>query len=155
VLPKYRVTLTDEERTDLLALTKKERLAARKLTRAHIVLAAHDGIRDETIAQTLHVSLATVHRIRERFVEGGVAWALDERPRPGAKRKLNGKQEALLMALACTPPPKGRVRWTMQLLADAAVRIEVVDDVSDETVRRVLKKTCSSPGCGRNGVCPA
>jgi transposase len=140
MLPKYRVTLTDDERAELLALTKKERLAARKLARIHILLAAHDGVDDETIVRTLHVSRATVHRTRERFVVGGVDWALEERPRPGAKRKLDGKQEALLIAIACTPPPEGRVRWTMQLLADEAVRVELVDTLSDETVRRTLKK---------------
>jgi len=142
VLPKYRVVLTDEERSALLGLTKKERLAARKLTRAHILLAAHDERSDEIIAQTLHVGLATVHRIRERFVEGGLERVLDERPRPGAAPKLDSKQEALLIALACNPPPTGRVRWTMQLLADAAIRLQVTNTLSDETVRRVLKKTC-------------
>lgn len=153
-MPKYRVSLTDDEQGALLALTKKDRAAARKVTRAHILLAAHDGVLDKTIAATLHVGSATVHRVRERFVVGGVDWALEERPRPGAKRKLDGKQEAFVIALACTPAPTGRVRWTMQLLADEVVRLEVVDALSDETVRRTLKKTNSSLGCGKNGVCP-
>jgi transposase len=138
---RYIVTLTDEERTQLLALTKKGRVAARRLTRAHILLQADSGVTQEAIAAALHLGRATVARICKRFVEGGLETALQDRPRPGAQRKLDGKQEAFLIALACSPPPKGRQCWTMQLLANKLVELGVVGTLSDETVRRTLKKT--------------
>ena len=138
---KYLVTLTDEERESLLALTKKGSLAARKLTRAHILLQADAGTTDEAIARALHTGTATVERIRKRFVEGGVEAALIERPRPGGKAKLDGKAEATLVAWTCSTPPDDRARWTMQLLADKLVELKLVESISDETVRRTLKKT--------------
>lgn len=138
---KYLVTLTDEERESLLALTKKGSLAARKLTRAHILLQADAGTTDEAIARALHTGTATVERIRKRFVEGGVEAALSERPRPGGKAKLDGKAEATLVAWTCSTPPDDRARWTMQLLADKLVELKLVESISDETVRRTLKKT--------------
>ena len=134
-------TLTDKERTQLLALTKKGRVAARRLTRAHILLQADSGVTQEAIAAALHLGRATVARICKRFVEGGLETALQDRPRPGAQRKLDGKQEAFLIALACSPPPQGRQCWTMQLLANKLVELGVVGTLSDETVRRTLKKT--------------
>lgn len=138
---RYLVTLTEEERAQLLALTKKGKVAARTLTRAHILLHADTGAHDATIAASLHVGIATVGRIRKRFVEAGLQAALTERRRPGCQRKLEGKQEAVLMALACSTPPEGRQCWTMQLLADKLVELRLVDAISDETVRRTLKKT--------------
>jgi len=108
------VTLTEDERTALMALTKKGRVAARKLTRAHILLQADAGGLDVAIATALHVSIATVERVRKRFVEEGLDAALGERPRPGGQRKLDSKQEAFLLALACSTPPEGRTSWTMQ-----------------------------------------
>ena len=138
---KYLVTLTDEERESLLALTKKGSLAARKLTRAHILLQADAGTTDEAIARALHTGTATVERIRKRFVEGGVEAALSERPRPGGKAKLDSKAEATLVAWTCSTPPDDRARWTMQLLADKLVELKLVESISDETVRRTLKKT--------------
>ena len=138
---KYLVSLTDEERETLLALTKKGSLAARKLTRAHLLLQADAGATDDTIAHALHIGTATVERIRKRFVEGGVDGALTERPRPGGKRKLDGKAEATLFAWACSTPPDDRKHWTMQLLADKVVELKLVRSISDETVRRTLKKT--------------
>jgi transposase len=110
------------------------------------LLAANDGATDATIVETSHISHSTVGRIRKRFVEGGLEEALNERARPGARPKMDGKQEAFLMALACSKAPEGRERWTMQLLADKMVQLEVVDEISDETVRRALKKGRSSPG---------
>lgn len=147
-MPKkiYIVNLTDDERQQLLGLVSKGTLAARKLTRAHILLQAHDGATDAAIAQALHVGPATVGRIRQRFVEGNLARALNEDPRPGAKRKLDAKQEAFLIATACSTPPTGRPKWTAQLLADRMVELQQVDTLSDETVRRTLKKTHSSRG---------
>jgi transposase len=138
---KYVVSLTEEEREPLLALTKKGSVAARKLTRAHILLQADTGATDDTIAQALHIGTATVERIRKRFIEGGVEAALIERPRPGGKRKLDGKAEATLVAWACSTPPDDRKQWSMQLLADKLVELKLVASISDETVRRTLKKT--------------
>ncbi len=138
---EYVVTLTEEERTQLLALTKKGRVAARRLTRAHILLQADAGATQDTIAAALHIGRATVVRICKRSVEEGLEAALQDRPRPGAQRRLEGKQEAFLIALPCSPPPEGRTCWTMQLLANKLVELRVVEGISDETVRRTLKKT--------------
>jgi transposase len=138
---RYVVTVTDAERTQLLALTKKGRVAARRLTRAHILLQADAGATQDTIAAALHIGRATVVRICQRFVEAGLEAALQDRPRPGAQRKLDGKQEAFLIALACSAPPGGRKCWTMQRLADRLVELRVVDALADEPVRRTLKKT--------------
>jgi transposase len=138
---RYVVTLTDEERAQLLALTQKGRVAARRLTRAHILLQADAGATQDAIAAALHIGRATVVRICRRFIEEGLEAALRDRSRPGAQRKLNGKQEAFLIALACSPPPEGRKCWTMQLLANQLVERRVVEAISDETVRRTLKKT--------------
>jgi transposase len=138
---RYVVTLTDEERAQLLALTKKGRVAARRLTRAHILLQADAGATQDAIAAALHIGRATVVRICRRLIEEGMEAALGDRPRPGAQGKLDGKQAAFLMALACSPPPEGRTCWTMQLLANQLVELRVVEAISDETVRRTLKKT--------------
>jgi transposase len=143
---RYLVILTAEERAHLLALTKKGKVSARKLTRAHILLQADAGVSDKAIAAALHIGIATVERIRKRFVEEGLDAALSERPRPGGQRKLDGKQEAFLIALACSTPPEGRQCWTMQLLADTLVAVQVVEAISDETIRRTLKKTRSNRG---------
>lgn len=144
---KYVVALPTEERTELLGLLKHGSLSARKLTRIHILLLADEGHPDEQIAATLHTGLSTVARTRQRWVEGGLAGALHERPRPGRVPRLDARANAHLVALACTDPPEGRSSWTMQLLADELVVLEVVDaPVSDETVRRALKKTTSSRG---------
>jgi transposase len=151
----YIVTLTDDERAHLVALTKRGKVSARRLTRAHLLLHADAGLADEAIAQALHVGTATVERLRKRFVEEGLEAALSERPRPGGRRKLDGKQEAFLIALACSTPPEGRACWTMQLLADRLVELQMVAAISDETVRRTLKKTRSSRGRSRPGVFPA
>ena len=143
---KYVVDLTDAERAQLLDLVKKGKISARKLNRAHILLQEGDGTTDETIAAALHIGRATVERIRRRFVEGNLEHALNEDPRPGGQRKLDDKQEAFLIATACSAPPSGRERWTMQLLANEMVRLKQVESLSDETVRRTLKKTRSNRG---------
>jgi transposase len=143
---KYIVTLTSEEREVLLALTKRGKVAARKLTRAHILLQADAGATDEAIAQALHAGMATVERVRKRFVEQGLEAALTERPRPGGKRKLDGRTEAFLVALACSIPPDERKCWTMQLLADKLVDLTDIDRVSADTVRRALKKMLLNRG---------
>ncbi len=142
----YVVNLTDEEHLILCELVRKGSASARKVTRAHILLQANDGASDQTIADALHIGRATVERVRKRFVEGNLERALTDAKRPGAKRKLDGRQEALLVATACSTPPNGRARWTMQLLADKLVALTDLESLSDETVRRTLKKTNSSPG---------
>ena len=136
----YTVNLKDKERTYLLSLFKGGRHPSRKLNRARILLLADEGKNDEAIAEVLHISIATVGRTRKKFLEKGLEFALNERPRPGVERKLQGKQEAFLIALACSKPPSGRKIWTMQMLADKLVELEVVDSISDETIRRTLKK---------------
>lgn len=143
---KYRVSLTTEERDQLDALLHRGKVGARTSARARVLLHAADGATDAAIAAAVRVGEATVERTRQKFVEGGVDWALRERPRPGGARKLDGKQEAYLVATACSTPPDGRPRWTMQLLADRLVAVQVVDSISDETVRRTLQKTRSSRG---------
>lgn len=142
----YIVDLDEEERPFLLQFIKSGKQSARKINRARILLLADEGKTDKEIAQVLHTSESTVQRTRQRFVEGNLEYALNERPRPGAQRKLAGKGEATLIALAKSEPPEGRKEWTLQLLADRLVELEVVDSVSYETVRRELKKTASSLG---------
>jgi transposase len=119
-----------------------------------MLLHAVEGLSDEEIADTLRVGLSTIHRLRQRFVEEGLEPALSERRRASGRPKLEGKQEAFLVALACSTPPAGRARWTMQLLADRLVELTAVEGISDETVRRALKKTNSNPGSARSGAFP-
>jgi transposase len=136
----YVVILTDEQQAHLLGFLKQGAAKARMLTRARILLLSAAGNTDRFIADVLQVTPQTVRNIRKRFAEEGLEAALQERPRPGAQPKLDGKQEAFLVALACSAPPEGREHWTMQLLADRLVELGVVESISDETVRRVLKK---------------
>ena len=152
-MKKYIVTLTAEERQDLLDLIAAGKAAAGKLAHARILLKADaaDGgpaWPDGRIAEALEVSVPTIERVRQRFVERGLDAALVRKPqeRPSRLPSLDGRAEARLIALACSAPPEGRKEWTMQLLADKLVELEVVDSVSDETVRTTLKKTRSSPG---------
>jgi transposase len=146
------VKLTQEERERLLALTRKGTTSARMLRRAHILLLTDEGIKDETIASIVKSAVATVERTRKRFIQAGLDAALKEKPRPGAEPRLDPRSEAHLVALACSAPPEGRQKWTMQLLADRLVELELVDSISDETVRRTLKKTKSSPGRRSSGA---
>jgi transposase len=152
-MKKYKVTLTTEERQQLQELIAAGKAAALRLTHARILLKADaaDGgpaWPDARIAEAVEVSIATVERLRQRFVEQGLEAALarKKQDRPSRPRKLDGRAEARLIALACSAPPEGRTEWTMQLLADQLVELQVVDTVCDETVRRALKKTRSSRG---------
>lgn len=138
---EHIIELSADERATLEKSLKKGKHSARRLTRARILLLGDQGKRTGEIAAALQTSASTVKRTRRRFVEGGLEHALSERPRPGAERKLDGRQEARLVALACSTPPDGRKAWTMQLLADRFIELGEVDFISDETVRRVLKKT--------------
>lgn len=137
----YVVELLDDQRRRLRDLLKEDGWSARLRTRASILLHADAGATDATIATAVHCGVATVQRTRQRYVMDGFEAAMNERPRPGGTRTLDGKQEAMLVALTCSTPPEERVTWTMQLLADRLITLKVVDTISDETVRRTLKTT--------------
>jgi transposase len=150
-MKKYKVTLTTAERERLHDLISAGQAAASKLTHARILLKADAGPAgpawtDVAIADAVEVDVTTVERVRQRFVEDGLDAALvrKKRSRPGRERLLDGQAEARLIALACSAPPDGRASWTLKLLADRLVELEVVETISYETVRQVLKKTSSS-----------
>jgi transposase len=136
---KYTIKLTDDERGTLDAMLKGGSRQARKLKRAQILLAADQGATDAEIAKSVHVGTSTVYRIKRRMVEGGLELALNDDPRPGGQRSLSGKEEALLVATACSTAPQGRARWTIELLAGEMVRL-LSRPVSRETIRRRLKE---------------
>jgi transposase len=142
---RYRVDLSQSEHDELTALLSGGRRAARKLKRAQILLAADAGSSDEQIAATLGVSGSTVYRTKRRFVEANLEGALNEEPRPGAGRKLSGNEEALLVATACSKPPPGRARWTLELLAGELIKLTEHEDLSRETVRRRLAENHLKP----------
>jgi transposase len=148
---RYRVTLTEEERERLEGLTRKGRAPVRMVRRAQMLLLASEEQRDEDLAKALHIGVSTVERTRRRCVEEGVEASLRERPRPGARPKLGPKEQAFVVALACTKPPEGRERWTMGLLAERVVELKIVPDITDESIRRLLKRTSSSRGSTRSG----
>lgn len=137
---KYIVDLSSEERAQLLALIRQGKPAARKVTRARILLKADEGLIDSAIASALNTSVSTVEQIRQRFVEGGLENALNERPRPGQKYRLDGTASAYVVATACSDAPEGHQRWTLRLLADKVVELGLAESVSHETIRQVLKK---------------
>jgi transposase len=148
-MKKYRVTLTEEERKNLEQLISRGKGAARKLLHARILLKADEtvGWSDERISEALDVSLSTIGRVRERFVEEGVIAALERKaPNRVYQRRLDGVQEAHLVALVCSPPPEDQGRWTLKLLAEKMVELDYVESVSKETVRQTLKKMNLSPG---------
>jgi transposase len=142
---RYRVDLSQAERDQLTALLSGGKHGARKLKRAQILLAADAGASDDDIAMSVAVGGSTVYRTKRRFVEGNLEAALSEEPRPGAARKLSGKQEALLVATACSSPPAGRARWTLELLAGAMVKLTEHAGLSRETVRRRLVENDLKP----------
>jgi transposase len=135
---RYRITLTPEERAQLVAMVQGGKVAARKLKRGQVLLAAASGCTDKAIAAHVSVGTSTVFRVKRRFVEQGLEQALSEEPRPGAERKLAASEEALLIATACSAPPAGRSRWTLSLLAEAMVRLTPHRTLSAETIRRRL-----------------
>src|SRR4051812_15435153 len=152
-MEKFKVTLTAEERQALEHLVSVGKAAARKLTHARILLPADEGPGgprrpDDEVVEALDVGPSTVVRVRKRFVAEGVEAALDHRPRPPRpdEVEITGDVEKRSIELACSDPPQGRCRWTLQLLADRMVALGCVESVSDEAVRRALKKTTSSPG---------
>lgn len=138
---KYVVRLTEEEDDQVTQLVRRGVAPVRQVTRARVLLKANDGWDDGAIAEALDVGISTVGRTRKRYVEEGLEHALRERRRPGARPKLDGKQEAHLIALACSQAPDGRARWTLRLLAGKVVELGFTETYSYEAVRRVLKKT--------------
>jgi transposase len=142
---RYRVTLTGDEREQLQNLVSGGKGAVRRLKRAQILLAADAGSTDQAIAINVGAGTSTVYRTKQRFVEEGLEQALSESPRPGAPRKLDASDESLLIAVACSRPPGGRSKWTMQLLADEMVRLTTHDSLSDETVRRRMAEMPLKP----------
>lgn len=139
---KYHVTLTTEERQELMKLTGAGELSARKMKRSLILLKADEGWKDMEIVDALNTSRPTVERIRKRYVEGGLEKALNEDPRPGARKKLDGRAEAHIIALACSKEgPEDSDHWSLRAIADDLVELGLVDSISHEAVRQVLKKT--------------
>ena len=139
---KYIVDLQEEERQDLIRIIRSGKHSARKIRWAHVLLKADAGWKDPKISEALDISLPTVQRIRQRFVEEGLEVALgahSHKPRPYLQR-LDGEQEAKLIALACSQAPEGYTRWSLRLLAEKVVELQIVEQVSYQTVRRVLKK---------------
>lgn len=154
---KYIVFLTAEEREELEQLSTTGKVAAYKMNHARILLKADTnqeggGWTDEAISQALDISVATIERVRQRFVETNLETALSRQVQQQRKpRRLDGEQEAHLIAMTCGEAPEGRARWSLRLLADRMVELEYVESVCHETVRQTLKKTISSPGCENAG----
>ena len=140
------VSLKEQEREELKQYLRKDKSSARSLTRARILLLADEGRDDEMIAEALKVSKSTVSRIRTRYCEGDLDFALHEKARSGAPPKIDGRIEAQLTLLACSEPPDGRSRWTVRLLADRLIEMEVVEAISHMSVQRLLKKMKLSLG---------
>ena len=157
-MKKYKVTLTQEERKKLEALSGKGKHAAQTVLNALILLACDEGEYqtersiNEIIARVLNISMKTIDRVKKRFVEEDFDVALTGKPSTRVyRRKADGDVEAHLVALSCSPAPEGHQRWTLRLLADKAVELDYVDNISYETVRRVLKKTSLNPGRWMDG----
>ena len=151
---KYKVELTQSERSALIETSGRGKPLARTVKRALALLKADEGLSDREAAEAVSLSAATVARVRRRFVEEGVEAAINDRPRPGRGRKLNGRQEAHLVAITCSNAPEGHAHWTLQLLADQVVAMEFAGSISLETVRQILKKTNSSRGRRKSGASP-
>jgi putative transposase len=149
----HRVELTDKQVQRLHKLINKGHASARVIRRAHVLLLAAEDKEDKDVAAALQLNAQTVYQLRRRFALEGLEATLYDKPRLGSKPMLDGKQEALLVALACSQPDE-RESWTMQLLADKLVELKVVDRISDETVRRTLKKTSLNRGRRSSGASP-
>jgi len=142
----YNVSLKEGEREELKRNLRKGKSSVRSQTRSRILLLADDGWDDDEVKDILKVSKSTASRIRKRYCEGGLDFALHEKARSGAPLKMNGRIEAQLTLLACSDPPEGRSKWTVRLLADKLVEMEVLDSISHMSVQRLLKKMKSSLG---------
>jgi hypothetical protein len=149
---KYVVRLTEEERNELQGVLRRGRVAAAKRTRAQVLLKADagpdgSGPTDARVAEALEVSTRAVNRVRKAYVEEGLQAAIERQlGRSQPRTKLDGAAEARLVAVACSPAPAGQARWTLQLLSDKLVELQVVESISRECVRQTLKKTRSSRG---------
>jgi hypothetical protein len=155
---RYVVRLSGEERERLATLIRKGRSPAQRLLKARILLKADvseagDGWSDSRIIRALETSPSMVYRVRKQLVEEGFEAVLSRKQRatPAVARIFDGEKEAKLIALACSKPPKGRARWTLRLLENKVVELDIVDRASDSTIGRVLKKTRSSPIADSNG----
>ena len=151
---KYKVALTEAERSRLNEVSHRGKPSVRTVKRALSLLKADEGLRDRELAGVLLINPATVARTRKRYVEEGLESAINDRPWPGRERKLDGKQEAHLIAFACSAAPAGHTHWTLQLLAGKVVELEFAESSSLETVRQLLKKTNSNLGRKKSGVSP-
>jgi len=138
---KNRVKLKPKERKLLKRLISKGTEKARKITRARILLLADEGKTDTKIIEALKIARNTIRAVRSRYVQEGMEAAINEQPRSGAPKKFTGRQRAKITAIACSEPPEGRNRWTLRLIADKVVELKIADDISHQTVKRVLKKT--------------
>ena len=159
---KYKVKLTESERTCLNEVSHRGKPSVRTVKRALALLKVDEGLGDREIADVLLISAATVARARKRYVEEGLEAAINDRPWPGRERELDGKQEVhpvsstgqALIAFACSAAPAGHTHWTLQLLADKVVELEFAESMSLETVRQILKKMNPNPGRRKSGVSP-
>lgn len=138
------VKLKTKDRKALRQLISKGSEKARKLTRCRILLLADEGRTDPRIVEALQVTRNTIRTVRSRYVTQGLEAAINEQPRTGAPKKFSGRQRARITAVACSEPPEGRSRWTLRLIADRLVELEMVDSISHQTVKRILKKTTSN-----------
>src|SRR6266498_4341010 len=143
---KHEVHLKEDERRKLIGMVSKGRNKAVVIQRAHILLKVDEGKTDAEISQLLYVSEQTIRRVRLRFETEGMQAALEDKPHPTTGSELDEKQEARVIALACSEPPAGRARWTLELLTQEVLKDGIVSDISPETVRLLLKKTNSNPG---------
>lgn len=152
MVKKYIVTLSEDEQTLLNSHISKGKSEARSIRRAHILLKANEGLKDEDIADNLKCGASTVQRTRQRYVEEGLPSTLHDKPKIGKPEKLTSKAKAHLVALACSEPPEGRGVWTLRMLGDQLVELSLVDSISTECIRAHLKKTNVSLGNISNGA---
>ena len=142
---KNEIRVKAKERKLLKEIISKGSGKARKITRCRVLLLAAEGRNDAQIIEALGVARNTVKQVRSRYIQEGLEAAINERPRPGAPKKFSGRQRAKITALACSKPPEGRSGWTLRLIADSVVELGMAEDISHQTVKRILKKTNSSP----------
>lgn len=145
-MAKYKVTLTTDERNELTLITSQGKHSVRKIKRAQILLLSDlKNETDEMLAEQIDVSVSTVHRTRQSFVDHGLDVALHDDPRSGQPRKLDANQEALMIAMCCTEPPQGRCRWTLSMLGEQLITLTELDSISPETIRQRLKDNDLKP----------
>lgn len=142
---KNEIKLKKQDRIYLKDLVSKGKEKARTITRGRILLMSDEGKNDTAIIETLDIARNTARQVRQRYVEDGLDSAIHERARSGAPVKIDGRQKAKITALACSDPPEGRGRWTLRLLADKVVELNIADEISHMQVDRILKKTKSNP----------